>query len=107
MVSGLIVITLLADGQRNAEAISLWRIRASGIGRVSAGGIFESIEIENEFAGRGEAVIGKNGVEKTASFVSGGGAGGVAKDEEKLSGGGIFEDRFETIGFSGESKFSN
>jgi len=42
-----------------------------------------------------EAVSGKAGIEKAAGLVSGGGAGRVAKNEEKFGDRGIFEDRLK------------
>ena len=100
------MVALFAYGEGDGHAISGGRKRAGGIGSVGAGRIFETIEIENEGAGFVEAVIGKNGVEKTAGVIGGGGAGGVFQNEEKLLRSGLFEDGLEAIGFSLESKFS-
>lgn len=63
------------------------------------------IEIEHELAGFIEAVGGETGIEKSAGTVSGGDAGRVAKNEEKLGDGGIFEDRLNPEYFSREREF--
>ena len=99
------MIALLAYGEGNREAVLFWRKGTGGEGRVGAGGIFEAIEVEEEFAWVVEAMIGKGGVEKAAGAVCCGGAGCVAEDEEEFFDGGILENRIETIGFGVERKF--
>src|SRR5216683_3720798 len=101
----LLMVALLADGERNGKAVLFWRKRAGGERGVGAGGIFEAIEIEEEFAGVVEPVIGEAGGEEAAGGVGLGGAGGVAQDEEKLFNGGIFENGVKAIGFCVEGKF--
>jgi hypothetical protein len=49
------VVALLADGQGNGKTVAWRRKRASGEWGVGARGIFEAIEVENEFAGFVEA----------------------------------------------------
>ena len=100
-----VVIALLADRKRDGEAVSGRRQRASRVGSVGARRIFEAIEIEHEFAGFIEAVGGEAGVEKTASAVSGGGAGHVAKNEEEFCHGGIFKNGLQPKCFSREAEF--
>jgi len=90
-----IVITLLADGEGDGEAVAGWGKRAGGEGSVGARWIFEVIEIEDKFARFVEAVGGEAGIEETASAVGGRRAGGVTKDEEKFGDGGIFQNRLE------------
>src|SRR5260370_1424478 len=70
----LLMVALLADGERNGKAVLFWRKRAGGERGVGAGGIFEAIEIEEEFSGMVEPVIGEAGVEEAAG---GGGLGGL------------------------------
>src|SRR5260370_3974391 len=101
----LLMVALLADGERNGKGVLCWRKGAGGERGVGAGGIFEAIEIEDQCAGVVEPVIGEGGVEEAAGGVGLGGAGGVAQNEEKLFDGGIFENGVEAIGFSVERKF--
>src|ERR1700686_4607327 len=79
---GLLMVALLAYREGDGKTVLFWREGAGGEGSVGAGGVLEAIEIEEEFAGVVEAMIGKGGIEKAAGAVGGGGAGGVAKDEE-------------------------
>jgi len=44
------MVAPLAYGEGNGEAILFWGKRASGIGRVGAGRIFEVIEIQDKVA---------------------------------------------------------
>jgi hypothetical protein len=104
---GLVVIALLADRKGNKEPVAGWRKRARGKRSVGARRIFETIEIEDEFAGLVEAICGEAGVKETAGAVSGRGAGGVAEDKEKLGDRGIFQDRLEVKCFSGENEFGS
>jgi len=97
-----IVIALFAYGKRYGEAIAGRWERASREGSVSTRRILQTIEIKDEFAGFIEAVGREPRVEKAASPVSGGGAGSVAEDEEKLGDCWIFEDRFHPEGFPRE-----
>src|SRR5262249_39728821 len=99
------MVTLFADGERNREAVARWRKRARGERRVRAGRILEVIEVEDEFTELVDAIGGEASVEESAGGIGGSGAGSIAKDEEKFGDGGIFEDRFEAIGFSGELEF--
>src|SRR5260370_31377641 len=99
------MVALLAYGAGNGKAVLFWRKGAGGERGVGAGGIFEAIEIEEEFSGVVEPVIGEAGVEEAAGGVGLGGAGGVAQNEEKLFVAGIFENGVEAIGFSVEGKF--
>src|SRR5260370_3382107 len=101
----LLMVALLADGERNGKAVLFWRKRAGGERGVGAGEMFAGIEIEEEFSGVVEPVIGEAGVEEAGGGVGLGGAGGVAQNEEKLFDGGIFENGVEAIGFSVEGKF--
>src|SRR5713101_6538844 len=101
----LLMVALLADGERNGKAVLFWRKGASGERGVGAGWIFEAIEIEEEFSGVVEPVIREAGVEEAASAVGLGGAGGVAQDKEEFFDGGIFENGVEAIGFGVEGKF--
>src|SRR6266852_5792732 len=99
------MVALLAYGKRDGKAVAGRRERACRVGSVGARRIFKAIEIEHELAGFIEAVGGEAGVEKAAGLVSGGGAGRVAKNEEKLGDGGIFEDGLKPECFSSESEF--
>src|SRR6266849_4214650 len=99
------MVALLADGEGNGKAVLFWGKGAGGERGVRAGGIFEAIEIEEEFSGVVEAVIGEAGIEEAASAVGLGGAGGVAQDKEEFFDGGIFENGVEAIGFGVEGKF--
>src|SRR5229473_1965509 len=101
----LLMVALLADGERNGKAVLFWRKGASGERGVGAGWIFEAIEIEEEFSGVVEPVIREAGVEEAASAVGLGGAGGVAQDKEEFFDGGIFENGVKAIGFCVERKF--
>src|SRR5712692_4048772 len=101
----LLMVALLADGERNGKAVLLWRKGAGGERGVGAGWIFEAIEIEEEFSGVVEPVIREAGVEEAASAVGLGGAGGVAQDKEEFFDGGIFENGVKAIGFCVEGKF--
>src|SRR5260370_16142645 len=101
----LLMVALLADGERNGKAVLLWRKGAGGERGVGAGWIFEAIEIEEEFSGVVEPVIREAGVEEAASAVGLGGAGGVAQNQEKLFDGGILENGVAAIGCSGAGKF--
>src|SRR6266849_5942499 len=86
------MVALLAGGKRDGKTVARRRERAGRIGSVGARWIFKAIEIEHELAGVVEAVCGK-------------GAGRVAKNEEKLCDGGIFEDGLKPKCFSRESEF--
>src|SRR5712692_7706405 len=99
------MVALLAGGKRDGKTVARRRERAGRVGSVGARWIFKAIEIEHELAGVVEAVGGKAGIEKTAGAVCGGGAGRVAKNEEKYCDGGIFEDGLEPKCFSRESEF--
>ena len=99
------MIALLADGKRDGEPVALRWERAGRVGSVGTRGIFKAIEIEHELAGPIEAVGGEAGIEKAAGSVSGRGTGRVAKNEEKLCDGGIFEDGLKPKCFSSESEF--
>src|SRR5260370_2856843 len=101
----LLMVALLADGERNGEAVLLGRKGAGGERGVGAGWSFEAIEIEEEFSGVGEPVIREAGVEEAASAVGLGCDGGVAQDKEEFFDGGIFENGIEAIGFGVEGKF--
>ena len=100
-----IVIALLADGKRDGKPVALRRERAGRVGSVGTRGIFKAIEIEYELAGFIEAVGGEAGIEEAAGTVSGRSTGRVAKNEEKLCDGGIFEDGFKPKFFPSESEF--
>src|SRR5712692_686656 len=100
-----VVIAPLADGKRDWKPVARRRERAGRVGSVGARWIFKAIEIEHEFAGLVEAVGRKAGIEKTAGAVSGGGAGCVAKNEEKFCDRGIFEDGLKPKCFSRKSEF--
>ena len=67
--------------------------------------IFEVIEVEDQLAGFVEPVGWESGVEEAASAVCRGGAGGVAKDEEELGDGEIFEDGLKLVSLAGELEF--
>ena len=99
------MIAPLADGKRDWKPVARRRERAGRVGSVGARWIFKAIEIEHEFAGLVEAVGRKAGIEKTAGAVSGGGAGCVAKNEEKFCDRGIFEDGLKPKCFSRKSEF--
>src|SRR5260370_33759300 len=76
----LLMVALLADGERNGKAVLFWRKGAGGERRVGAGWIFEAIEIEEEFSGVVEAVIREAGVEEAASALTLCCACGLAQD---------------------------
>ncbi len=99
------MIALLADGERNGNPVARRGERAGRVGSVGTRGIFEAIEIEHELAGFIEAVGGEAGIEKAAGAVSGRGTGRVAKNEEKLCDGGVFEDGFKPKCFSRKTEF--
>src|SRR5579885_690686 len=62
-----IMVTLFADGQRDGQAVGRRGKGAGGERSVGARGIFETVEIENEFAGLFESVRREAGVKKAAS----------------------------------------
>src|SRR5712692_182809 len=99
------MVALLAYGKRDGKAVARRGERAGREGSVSARRIFQAIEIEHELTGFIETVGGEAGIEKAAGLVSGGGAGRVAKDEEKFGDGGIFEDWLKPKCYSRESEF--
>ncbi len=99
------MITLLADGKRDGEPVALRRERAGRVGSVGTGGIFKAVEIEHELAGFIEAVGGEAGIQKAAGTVRDRGTGRIAKNEEKLCDGGIFEDGLKPKCFSSENEF--
>src|SRR5712664_401864 len=100
-----IVIALLADGKSDRKPVALRRERAGRVRSVSTRRIFKAIEIEHELTGLIEAVGRERCVEKAAGAVGGRGTGRVAKNEEKLCDGGIFEDGLKPKCFSRESEF--
>ncbi len=106
-VKKLFLVALLADGKGDRKPVARWGKGAGGKGSVGARRIFEAIEIEDEFAGFVEAARGEAGIEEAAGAVGGSGAGCIAEDEEKFGDGGIFENGFETEGFSGEREFGD
>lgn len=99
------MIALLANGKRDGKPVARRRERAGRIRSIGTWWIFQAIEIEHELAGFIEAVGGESGIEKAAGAISGGGAGRVAKNEEKLGDIGIFEDGLDPECFSREREF--
>src|SRR5580658_2286188 len=77
-------VALLAGQDGYREAILLWRERAGCVWGVSAGGIVELVEIENEIARLIETMVREAGVQIAASFKRGVLAGLVAQNEEQL-----------------------
>jgi hypothetical protein len=101
------VVALFADWEGHGQAIAWWRERAGGKGRVSARRIFQVVEVEDKLAGFLKAVRGEPGVEKAASRVSRGCAGGVAEDEKESGFLGILQDRLDAIGLPSKRKFGS
>src|SRR5207247_7926345 len=77
--------------QRNGDPRDLHSFPTRRSSDLGARRIFQTVEIEHEFAGFIEAVGGKAGIEKPAGRVGGCGAGRVAKNEEKLCDRGILK----------------
>src|SRR6267154_1194767 len=102
---GSIVIALLADRQRDGQAVAGRREWAGRVRSVGARRIFHAIEIEHQLAGLIQAVGGEAGIEKSAGTVSSRGAGRVAKYEKKFCNGRIFKDRLQPKSFSSKSEF--
>src|SRR4029077_10904435 len=99
------MISLLPDGEGNGQAIARRRQRAGGIRRVRAGRILEMIEIQHQLAGLLQSLRWKTRVKKTARSIGCGGAGCVAKNEEKFHRWIIFDDRLNLVGPSLQCKF--
>src|SRR5579859_5561218 len=101
------MVPLFADRQGDGKTIARGWKRARRELSVRTGRIFQVIEIEHQFAGLIDSVIGEAGVQESAGGVSGFGAGGVAHDEKEFWIIGIFENRFEAESFALQSEFGN
>ena len=74
---------LFAGFNRYGQAVFHRWQRATGVGRVGAGGILEAVEVEDQLAGLVETMIGKRRVEITAAGIGGLLSGLIADDEEQ------------------------
>jgi len=78
----LIVISLLAGGNRDGQPVLGRRQRTGCIGRKGARWIHQAIKVEPKFSWLRDSVIGKAGVQKASRAVGGCLARRVAHDEE-------------------------
>lgn len=76
-------VALFPRGNRNGEAVLLGREGADRAGRISAGEILGSIEVENYGSRAADALAWHIGVENTAFDLGAAFAGSVAKEEEE------------------------
>jgi len=104
-ISESIVIALFAGGYRDTEPILRRRQRARGIGRECARRVHQSIEIEPDFAGLADAMVGKLSVEKASGAVGRGFAGGVTQNKKKIGCLRIFEHGLEPENLSVDGEF--
>lgn len=103
----LIVIAPFTAREGNLESIAGWRERAGSVGGVRAGRVLQPIEIEHEFAGLCETLVGECGIEKAAGAVGRGLARRIAHDEKEFGGFLIscfFNYRLKAIALAGQSK---
>src|SRR5208337_4813412 len=88
----------------DGQPVLLRRQRAGGPGGVGAGGVLQAVEVEQQLAGSGEAVVRDLGVEEAAGAVGGGLRGRIAEDEEEGLAGGVFKDRCQAKRLSSKRK---
>src|SRR5271169_920550 len=86
-----IVIPLLPGRYRDAEPILRRSQRTRRIGGECAGRVYQSIEIEPEFAGLRHAMVWQFGIQKASGTVRRRLAGSVPQNKEKIGRLGIFE----------------
>src|SRR5579863_1910156 len=101
------MVPLFADRQGDGKTIARGWKRARRELSVRTGRILQVIEIEHQFAGLIDSVIGKAGVQESAGRIGRFRAGGVAQDEKEFWIIGIFEDWFEAKSLALQSEFGN
>ncbi len=94
-MSASVVVALFTRRNSDVEAVLLGWQRAGREGRVDTWRILDAVEVEHDSAGLVETVAGQRRVEEAAGLIRGGGARGVAEDEEELLFGRIFDDRLK------------